>query len=278
MRRLCPECPWGPCSASLRPSWTTKVRNWTVTTWQVLCASSGRGQGWRAPFTEVTIATLTHTSVRSEVFTSLVTGQSGNSFSSFFFAVRVWHFMVWWRHANGYYQITGRMDDVINVSGHRLGTAEVEDALVSYQLSWMDGTRWLTHLWPLQDQHPSVAESAVVGYPHDIKGEGIYAYVTLKDNFEADAHLETELRALVRQKIAAYALPDFIQVNSSLSVHWHPFQANFSFSVLPRLAKDPFRKNHAADFAQSGRRPDGWAGWYQHTGRSFCCPRINRES
>ena len=64
-----------------------------------------------------------------------------------------------------------------------------------------------------------MAESAVVGYPHDIKGEGIYAYVTLKDNFEADAHLETELRALVRQKIAAYALPDFIQVNSSLFVH-----------------------------------------------------------
>lgn len=99
------------------------------------------------------------------------------------------------RHIDGYYQITGRMDDVINVSGHRLGTAEVEDAL---------------------GQHPSVAESAVVGYPHDIKGEGVYAYVILKNDVNADRNTEVELRAIVRQKIAAYALPDVIQVFSSV--------------------------------------------------------------
>jgi acetyl-CoA synthetase len=64
-----------------------------------------------------------------------------------------------------------------------------------------------------QGQHPSVAESAVVGYPHDIKGEGIYAYVILKDGYSADAKTESELRATVRQKIAGYALPDVIQVN-----------------------------------------------------------------
>ena len=71
-----------------------------------------------------------------------------------------------------------------------------------------------------QDQHDAVAESAVVGFPHDIKGEGIYAYVTLKNEHKADAALEAELKALVRQKIAAYALPDFIQV---------PSQGEFSF-------------------------------------------------
>ena len=63
-----------------------------------------------------------------------------------------------------------------------------------------------------QGQHPSVAESAVVGYPHDIKGEGIYAYIILKDGFGSNKEMETELRGVVRQKIAAYALPDVIQV------------------------------------------------------------------
>ncbi|XP_046645729.1 acetyl-coenzyme A synthetase 2-like, mitochondrial isoform X2 [Daphnia pulicaria] len=99
------------------------------------------------------------------------------------------------RHSDGYYQITGRMDDVINVTGHRLGTAEVENAL---------------------GQHPSVAESAVVGYPCSDKGEGIYAYVTLKDGLVADAKTEAELRGIVRQKIAAYAIPDVIQICPSL--------------------------------------------------------------
>jgi len=99
------------------------------------------------------------------------------------------------RHSDGYFQITGRMDDVINVSGHRLGTAEVEDAL---------------------DQHPSVAESAVVGYPHDIKGEGIYAYITLKHDCNVDDNIIADLKMIVRQKIAGYAIPDLIQFCSGL--------------------------------------------------------------
>jgi acetyl-CoA synthetase len=94
------------------------------------------------------------------------------------------------RDADGYYWITGRVDDVINVSGHRLGTAEVESALVA---------------------HPSVAEAAVVGFPHDIKGQGIYAYVTLKAGLEPSGALLTELRQTVRQQIGAIASPDVIQ-------------------------------------------------------------------
>ncbi|MBS0376324.1 MAG: acetate--CoA ligase [Proteobacteria bacterium] len=94
------------------------------------------------------------------------------------------------RDEDGYYWITGRVDDVINVSGHRLGTAEVESALVA---------------------HPSVAEAAVVGYPHDIKGQGIYAYVTLKAGIESSDALLAELRQTVRQQIGAIASPDVIQ-------------------------------------------------------------------
>ncbi len=94
------------------------------------------------------------------------------------------------RDDDGYYWITGRVDDVINVSGHRLGTAEVESALVT---------------------HPKVAEAAVVGCPHDIKGQGIYAYVTLKTGETADAALRQELIALVRKEIGAIAAPDYIQ-------------------------------------------------------------------
>ncbi len=93
------------------------------------------------------------------------------------------------RDADGYYWITGRVDDVINVSGHRLGTAEVESALVS---------------------HPKVAESAVVGYPHDIKGQGIYAYVTLKLGVEKSPELKKELVAHVRTQIGPIATPDVI--------------------------------------------------------------------
>nr|XP_006822135.1 PREDICTED: acetyl-coenzyme A synthetase 2-like, mitochondrial-like [Saccoglossus kowalevskii] len=97
----------------------------------------------------------------------------------------------------GYYLITGRMDDVINVSGHRLGTAEVEDAM---------------------DEHPAVAETAVVGFPHDIKGEGVYAYVTLKDDIEGEPEeqIMEELKELVRQQIASYAVPEMIQVAPGL--------------------------------------------------------------
>ena len=94
------------------------------------------------------------------------------------------------RDADGYYWITGRVDDVINVSGHRLGTAEVESALVL---------------------HESVAEAAVVGYPHDIKGQGIYAYVTPMAGLEPSEALRKELIALVRKEIGPIATPDVIQ-------------------------------------------------------------------
>jgi acetyl-CoA synthetase len=94
------------------------------------------------------------------------------------------------RDEDGYYWITGRVDDVINVSGHRMGTAEVESALVA---------------------HPKVAEAAVVGYPHDIKGQGIYAYVTLIVGEEPTEALRKELVAWVRKEIGPIASPDLIQ-------------------------------------------------------------------
>jgi acetyl-CoA synthetase len=94
------------------------------------------------------------------------------------------------RDADGYYWITGRVDDVINVSGHRMGTAEVESALVA---------------------HEAVAEAAVVGYPHDIKGQGIYAYVTLMKGMEPTDALRKELEAFVRTEIGPIAKPDLIQ-------------------------------------------------------------------
>ena len=93
------------------------------------------------------------------------------------------------RDAKGYYRITGRVDDVINVSGHRLGTAEVEDALNS---------------------HPKIAESAVVGYPHDIKGQGIYAYVILKGGEQAGEDLRKDIVAHVRKVIGPIATPDVL--------------------------------------------------------------------
>ncbi|RMF80073.1 MAG: acetate--CoA ligase [Nitrospirae bacterium] len=97
------------------------------------------------------------------------------------------------RDEDGYYWITGRIDDVINVSGHRMGTAEIESALVS---------------------HPAVAEAAVVGFPHEVKGQGIYAYVTLKEGVEPSEALEAELVAHVRSEIGPIAAPDVI--------HWAP--------------------------------------------------------
>ena len=99
------------------------------------------------------------------------------------------------RDADGYYWITGRVDDVINVSGHRMGTAEVESALVA---------------------HPVVAEAAVVGYPHDIKGQGIYAYVTLTVGTESTEALRKELRQWVRKEIGPIATPDLLQWAPSL--------------------------------------------------------------
>lgn len=97
------------------------------------------------------------------------------------------------RDEDGYYWITGRIDDVINVSGHRMGTAEVESALVS---------------------HPAVAEAAVVGFPHEIKGQGIYAYVTLKGGYDYTDELKKELVKHVRTEIGPIASPDVI--------HWAP--------------------------------------------------------
>lgn len=94
------------------------------------------------------------------------------------------------RDEDGYYWITGRIDDVLNISGHRMGTAEVESALVL---------------------HEKVAEAAVVGYPHDIKGQGIYAYVTLMHDVEGSDELREELNQLVRSEIGAIAKPDILQ-------------------------------------------------------------------
>jgi acetyl-CoA synthetase len=94
------------------------------------------------------------------------------------------------RDEDGYYWITGRVDDVLNVSGHRMGTAEVESALVAHQ---------------------AVAEAAVVGYPHDIKGQGIYVYVTLMEGYEPSDELATELRNWVRKEIGPIASPDLLQ-------------------------------------------------------------------
>ena len=94
------------------------------------------------------------------------------------------------RDEDGFYWLTGRVDDVINVAGHRLGTAEIESALVA---------------------HPKVAEAAVVGYPHDLKGQGIYAYVTLRVSEEPSEELRRELVTWVRQEISPIASPDLVQ-------------------------------------------------------------------
>ncbi len=99
------------------------------------------------------------------------------------------------RDADGYYWITGRVDDVINVSGHRLGTAEIEGAL---------------------GKHPAVAEAAVVGVPHDLKGQGIYAFVTLRTGQTASAETIPELNATVRREIGPHATPDKVQFSDGL--------------------------------------------------------------
>jgi len=99
------------------------------------------------------------------------------------------------RDSDGFYWITGRMDDVINVSGHRLGTAEIESALVL---------------------HSNVSEAAVVGYPHDIKGQGLYAYVTLNKGVEQTQYLEKNLLDWVKKEIGSFAKPDFIQFTNNL--------------------------------------------------------------
>ena len=124
------------------------------------------------------------------------------------------------RDEDGYYWITGRVDDVLNVSGHRMGTAEVESALVA---------------------HKDVAEAAVVGYPHDIKGQGIYAYVTLMENVDSSDELRVELQQWVRKEIGPIAKPDLIQ--------WAPgLPKTRSGKIMRRI----LRKVAADDFAELG--------------------------
>ncbi|HEX8666617.1 MAG TPA: acetate--CoA ligase [Beijerinckiaceae bacterium] len=120
------------------------------------------------------------------------------------------------RDADGYYWITGRVDDVINVSGHRMGTAEVESALVA---------------------HPKVSEAAVVGYPHDIKGQGIYAYVTLMAGEAPSDGLRKELVAWVRKEIGPIASPDLIQFAPGLP---KTRSGKIMRRILRKIAEDEF--------------------------------------
>ena len=124
------------------------------------------------------------------------------------------------RDEDGYFWITGRVDDVLNVSGHRMGTAEIESALVA---------------------HPQVAESAVVGYQHDIKGQGIYAYVTLIEGIEPSDELRAELRQWTRKEIGPIATPDLLQ--------WAPqLPKTRSGKIMRRI----LRKIAANDYAELG--------------------------
>ncbi len=120
------------------------------------------------------------------------------------------------RDADGYYWITGRVDDVINVSGHRMGTAEVESALVA---------------------HDKVSEAAVVGYPHDIKGQGIYAYVTLMAGEKPDDELKKELVQWVRKEIGPIASPDLIQFAPGLP---KTRSGKIMRRILRKIAEDDF--------------------------------------
>ncbi|MEQ8266076.1 MAG: acetate--CoA ligase [Parvibaculum sp.] len=120
------------------------------------------------------------------------------------------------RDEDGYYWITGRVDDVLNVSGHRMGTAEVESALVA---------------------HPKVAEAAVVGYPHDIKGQGIYAYVTLNAGEPHSEELRKELVAWVRKEIGPIASPDLIQFAPGLP---KTRSGKIMRRILRKIAEDDF--------------------------------------
>ncbi|RVU30256.1 acetate--CoA ligase [Neptunomonas marina] len=120
------------------------------------------------------------------------------------------------RDEDGYYWITGRVDDVINVSGHRMGTAEVESALVA---------------------HPAVAEAAVVGYPHDVKGQGIYVYVTLQAGFEQSDELMKELRNHVRGEIGPIASPDLIQFAPGMP---KTRSGKIMRRILRKIAEDDF--------------------------------------
>ena len=120
------------------------------------------------------------------------------------------------RDTDGYYWITGRVDDVINVSGHRMGTAEVESALVS---------------------HPKVSEAAVVGYPHDLKGQGIYCYITLNSGENGDDTLKKDLVSHVRKEIGPIASPDLIQFSPGLP---KTRSGKIMRRILRKIAEDDF--------------------------------------
>ena len=124
------------------------------------------------------------------------------------------------RDEDGYYWITGRVDDVLNVSGHRMGTAEIESALVA---------------------HATVCEAAVVGYPHEIKGQGIYCYVTLQDGVVDSTELLQELRQWVRAEIGPIASPDLIQ-----------FAPNLPKTRSGKIMRRILRKIAANDFSELG--------------------------
>ena len=141
------------------------------------------------------------------------------------------------RDEDGYYWITGRVDDVINVAGHRMGTAEVESALVA---------------------HPKVAEAACVGYPHSLKGQGIYVYVTLMSGIEPTEELRTELKNWVRTEIGPIATPDLIQ-------------------FAPGLAQDALRQNHAPDLAQDRRGRFLQPRRHIHARRAWRRDRLDRQ-
>jgi acetyl-CoA synthetase len=120
------------------------------------------------------------------------------------------------RDEDGYYWITGRVDDVLNVSGHRLGTAEIESALVA---------------------HPDVAEAAVVGYPHDIKGQGIYCYITLNAGLGGDDDLKKTLVQWVRKEIGPVAAPDLLQFAPGLP---KTRSGKIMRRILRKIAEDDF--------------------------------------
>ncbi|MEO0792424.1 MAG: AMP-binding protein, partial [Pseudomonadota bacterium] len=120
------------------------------------------------------------------------------------------------RDEDGYYWITGRVDDVINVSGHRMGTAEVESALVA---------------------HAKVSEAAVVGYPHNVKGQGIYCYITLMVGEEPTDDLKKELKGWVRQEIGPIATPDLIQFAPGLP---KTRSGKIMRRILRKIAEDDF--------------------------------------
>ena len=120
------------------------------------------------------------------------------------------------RDADGYYWITGRVDDVLNISGHRMGTAEIESALVA---------------------HPKVSEAAVVGYPHDVKGQGIYAYVTLNNGETMDENLRKELVQWVRKEIGPIATPDLLHYAPGLP---KTRSGKIMRRILRKIAEDDF--------------------------------------